>query len=1153
MTQPTMPGIEIAPVPQVEIGTIDDAVRARQAQLAGQAQAQAVAAQPSIARQRATALDAQREALEAKHGSFGTVAGGLTRGALDALLAPGALAGAGIESTGAAFGWPGWEEFGRGLGQASQGSELLGVITAAPELIQGEGAEAFDQYRRSASQMKETEQAWPMLSALSRLSGTVAFGVGTGALASSPGLAASAGVAAVEGGGFGAQTAYEKNAPLRDVVASTLIGTALGGGLTVGIGKGVPLARQAAAGGLRDFAEKRAVKSAVGNYKAAYNQITRHGKEPERINRLGRKLLDRGVDLDDLDDTIRGIGGEVDDAATRLETVATTLDEAGVTVSKREALGQADALIQKYRSEPFGSYRAIADRLEREVAPLREGADLMKFSDYWRMRRAFDDLLYDETGKPLGGAVGKAMEGLRGRLDEQLTKAVSGADEGVGKLWKAAKEDYGDFATLKRASDELALNREKNRWVSPSDQGLGAAGAVLAAASGDVSGIGAALIGAGVAGANKLAREKLPGRLARWADALAGHADDAGHTVSVAAAGGKEAQEAITKIERARIAIREAGERAGPNPTVQQTARNAATQEVGERLAKEAGEFDANWIKKPPTTLQKVFHRSQILDQVAQDTSAAVQKVAAVRPTLATPLAQRRIAKLLKDADGPAAIGGVQMRLGKLMEQLPRSAEGETLRGALKAYSQQLQTAGTAETMRTAHDLVLRFSQAAKVAADPSVKAFSARAAADIAQDLSGAAWGIAGQHYAKLSKAPQDALAALSDPAALRDALRTVELRGKLVGAVRDGAEQLRQAQLAASELTGAKATINEAQLKSLERLFEQAEEAVTLDGGPVGRVLEYFAQKQDERVAGSLGAHVARGLGDQPGSAVENAVAHAVKSRLAKVAKVLHTAGHTAKHAGIHTAQAGAIGAATGAEGQAVKAARPVRAAAFGAAGAALGARTLLTPQERQQQFKMRSELLASVVSDPETDIADGLAAIHQIAPGLDSLAALDLREKLENLDREAPKMKLGFRGPEMPSRQDIETFHALFEATTDPLSVFDDFASGNVNYTKVEYAWRQYPGLKLAAQMGLQDVLYTQLEQEQRAVMPENILTQLDNLFGLDGSLQPTRSADFVRTVDAVAAQAASKQKPNAKKPLELPAQEPSFTQRISGAGR
>lgn len=1114
---------------------------------------------------RAAALQSGQE-FEGQYGAGATAMHQFTRGALDALLAPGALAGALAEGTGDVTGWDGLRDFGRGLGRASQGKEAMAVFGAVPDALAYAGrratgstadeaiaadredaAENTDAFDASVRRTREEEQAWPTLSAVSRLSGSVAFGLATGAAGGHATLAQQAGVAAVEGLGFGAQSAYEKDAPLRDVMTSALIGGALGGGLTAGIGKGLPALQRAASGGLRDFAEKRAVKAAVGNYKQAYNQITRWGKEPNRINRLGRKLLDRGVDLDDLDDTIRGIAGEVDDASTRLQTVAQALDDSGVTVSSKEALAPVDSLIAEYRKKPFGTYHAIADRLEREVAPLRGQADVKSFTDFWRIRRSFDDILYDETGKPIKGAIGDALGKLRGHLDESLTKAVDGADGEIGKAWRGAKEDYGDFATLKHAADELAVNREKNRWLSPSDHGLGAAGAMLAVASGDVSGLTGAAIGATVAGANKLAREKGPGMLARWADKLAGHADDAGHTVSVSAAGGREAQEAISSIERARRTIVDAAASAGENPAAQQAARRAAQQEVSEKLARKAGEFSPDWVTKPPTALQKVIHRGQILDQVAMDTSAAVQKVTSVLPRLDSPLAQRRLGKLLTDADAPAAIGSVQTRLAKLMEQLPRSEEGAALHAALKSYSQRFQTAGAPEVMRQAHDLVLRFSKAAEFAVDPVTKAFSARAATEIAQDLSSPAFGRAGELYGRLAKAPHEALLALGRPEVARDAFRQLELRGKLASVVREGGESLRASREALEELTGKAAPEgSKAELASLGRLFEQAEEAVTLDGGPVNRVLDYFAGKLEERVAGSLGAHVARAAGDQPGHVAETVVSHAIRSRLKHVAGILHTAGHGAQHTGIHLAQSSTIkkATATQGEGQAERAAGGMAA-------------RLLTPQEKQQQYRMRAEALSQITRDTDGEgIADGLAAIHAIAPGLSSAAANDFAEKLGNLERDMPRPQKSFRGAmfESLSSQDTTKAAAMWEATVDPLSVFEDFAAGTVNYDKIEYAWKQYPGLKLAAQAGLSDILDEQMDDEGRAGISESLLTQLDMLFAMDGQLQPTIAPDFVRTVDQVHADFAKQQQQHAKRgPLDLPTSRLTPVQRIAGQRR
>ena len=62
---------------------------------------------------------------------------------------------------------------------------------------------------------------------------------------------------------------------------------------------------------------------------------------------------------------------------------------------------------------------------------------------------------------------------------------------------------------------------------------------------------------------------------------------------------------------------------------------------------------------------------------------------------------------------------------------------------------------------------------------------------------------------------------------------------------------------------------------------------------------------------------------------------------------------------------------------------------------------------------------------------------------------------------------------------------------------------------------------------------------------------MLTQLDTLFGMDGSIQDTLKPSFVAAVDKLAAQAAEQsQKKASRKPLNLASAEPTFTQRLAG---
>jgi len=117
-------------------------------------------------------------------------------------------------------------------------------------------------------------------------------------------------------------------------------------------------------------------------------------------------------------------------------------------------------------------------------------------------------------------------------------------------------------------------------------------------------------------------------------------------------------------------------------------------------------------------------------------------------------------------------------------------------------------------------------------------------------------------------------------------------------------------------------------------------------------------------------------------------------------------------------------------------------------------------------------------------------------------------------------------------------------------EPLSVFQDFARGAVDYDKVKYAWRQYPGLQQAAQAGVIDVLTHDLDDKQREAIPDPVLSQLDYLLGFGGKLQPNVAPDFAARMSALPPQE-QKDQPRPTGMLELPGAEPTFTERIAGS--
>jgi hypothetical protein len=827
---------------------------------------------------------AEQKRLEAEHGAGGTAATHFTRGLLDVVMAPAALAGMAIEGAGELTGVDVLRDFGRDFGSGASGRELMSAYMATSGLASGDRKEALSEYERTQKTLHEQEEAWPMLSAVSHVGGQIAGGVAIGGLAAGhAGLGTATAAAAYEGGSLGAQAGYAKNASLRDIATSALIGAAVSGGLTYGIGKGAQVLK-------------------------ARNQ--------------------RAADL-------REALGSADDAAAR----------AGVTVEE---------------------------------------------------------------------------------------------------------------------------------------------------------------------------------------------------------VGGREAQSVTFELKKAREAALKAADDV-KNPTMREQALAAATEEQAALLGKKVGEFDApNWFNKPPTALQKVFKRSEILDKVADDTVAAVAKVAEHRPSLDVGLDVARLARLTKNtADAPAAIGAIQTRVGQLMAQLPKSAEGDVLRFTLRDASSRLMKADLPNAMKDAHELVRALGKASLSASDEATRSFAERAATSLADDMAGEAFGDAGKLYGQLLAGPSKGFTSIGNRELMREALRTMQSRGQLPDLVRAEATAIGLANDAAAKLTGAapKAKAIADELRAAEALMAKAEAAVTLDGGPAGRVFDWFKDKASDKVSGVIGTAVGGAIGGLPGAMAGNMVANAVKPKIGVVLQLLKTVGkkelpHTVKHVAKDTFV------------------EKTRHAAFDSYLGGHGPKhATLTQKEKHEQYAEREERLQEFASSTEHEgLADGVQAIDRLAPGLGGLASADAQEKLANLSRDLIRPQPNIRGKshEVLSNEDLRKNNAMWEATVDPLSVYEDLASGALDYDKLNYTWKQYPGLLEASQMALVDIVHSHLDDDERANVPEHILSQIDLAFQMQGGLTKSLDRGFSKRMDMAGQQIAQQQqqKPQPQGQLNLPGAKPTPVQRIAG---
>ncbi len=318
---------------------------------------------------------------------------------------------------------------------------------------------------------------------------------------------------------------------------------------------------------VKDFAETRAVKQVTGNNAAIYNELTNFGANPERLNRVGRKILDRDLPLgSSLDDAARAVDAQTNDAVQRMKGVAAKLDNAGVKVSSKDVLGRIDDQLEKLKSVDLDSYKKVAKKLEKEVEPFRQRVQAGKvfrrgddgvvraeqnfqdltFSEMWDLRKKLDDTV--DWAKRKASPTTDALKALRKELDDSLTRTLDtkadtaaellaknaetpGGAKAVASLrdeWKAAKEDFSDFKTIADGIDEQRNRMQKNRWLSPSDYGVAGGSANLL---GTIAGISTGSVGIGaltgmatsaVGGlAHKFIRERGAGILAKMADRIA--------------------------------------------------------------------------------------------------------------------------------------------------------------------------------------------------------------------------------------------------------------------------------------------------------------------------------------------------------------------------------------------------------------------------------------------------------------------------------------------------------------------------------------------------------------------------------------------------------------------------------------------------------
>jgi hypothetical protein len=289
----------------------------------------------------------------------------------------------------------------------------------------------------------------------------------------------------------------------------------------------------------------------------------------------------------------------------------------------------------------------------------------------------------------------------------------------------------------------------------------------------------------------------------------------------------------------------------------------------------------------------------------------------------------------------------------------------------------------------------------------------------------------------------------------------------------------------------------------ESLRDKFAKAEDAVTFDGSSAGRIVDFFHDQLDNRMTQRLGDDITQ------------VTANAVRPRLTALAPVI--AGRLDK-------------------------------------SQALEPQRRMTRSAAAEFHRDRLEMLSEVLGDEDTmeGIQAGLQAFPRMPEEFKDGIAGHTHELLSRLYADLPKPHETLHGSgfDSLSSDDLRKASAMWEATMDPMSIVDDFQHGSVDYDKVAYVKTQYPGLLFATQAGVMDMLTQQMSDRERANIAEPMLTQLDYMFGFNGTLQASVDRAFAARMEQAAQQEQQQQQPQGGGRLNLP-QQNTLTQRLGRA--
>ncbi len=417
--------------------------------------------------------------------------------------------------------------------------EIRGALGAAKDVAMDDRYKLNDLVARyqvnrdqARAMLEKSKRDNPLSYTTGEVGGSTAlsFVPGLGVAAKGASLAGRALAAAGTGAALGAASGLgQSNADLTKGNFQGALNDTQSGAITGGIAGGVltPLGETVGSGiknfidpeHLRGIAADRAVKATTGQNISALRKLAGatssgqdFGRTEESIRKAGRDIIDSGVigATDRVEDLAPKLAAKRQEIGSQIGDVGKKVDELYPRAVSGDKI--ADQLLDYAATIPAtGQGKLLQEKILNEAENLKAMGGL-SFADAQKVKNQFKFKPQDQDALISNQDVTNKIRNLISKeMDNTAADVASKADLSGKELLDQYGKLKGQYRTFKGAADaagDRALKNLSNRYVSPSDYGVGATGALAGTIASGGSAIPAIALGAAGAGLNKLARER---------------------------------------------------------------------------------------------------------------------------------------------------------------------------------------------------------------------------------------------------------------------------------------------------------------------------------------------------------------------------------------------------------------------------------------------------------------------------------------------------------------------------------------------------------------------------------------------------------------------------------------------------------------------